>query len=162
MKGWFIGEDKYGRSAEVRLTSVVGLFVGAYAVDVHTTGPVVYEFNGSDRERFLQEFRDFHAGPAVEPEKAAVIDPRKIGRLNRMPTVEEVEAVDVMAGSNWAEWTWTPGTTMDRPRRVMLAVERKGFDSPTVVWRYYHGQEWERLAAHWRDGDSMEPITEAP
>lgn len=160
MKGWFVGE---GGLPMIRLDAVT-------VVEPGNDGDrsVVYvggkdfrtEIGSVDVDRFLQELRDFHAGPAVEPEKPSSL----VGRLYRLPTVEEVDRINMVAGIEDAKWMWfdptfhANGTNLEGQRSVILGVARERWKTPKIMYRYGVGHSWEPLAPCWADGSSIEPI----
>lgn len=148
MKGWFIGT---GGLPMIKLEAVTVVEPGNDGDrSVAYVGGKEFrtEVGSVDVARFLQEFRDFRTGPAVEPENPTAIDPRKIGKLDRMPTVEEVNAHN-------GKWRWYPVKWMGGRKDIMLWTSKTG-----IQWKPFANVGYFLFMDSWSDGDSIEPITE--
>lgn len=97
-----------------------------------------------DGDRMLAELREFRTAPTVEPAKP--IDPRKIGRLDRMPTVEEVQSHD----GNWCWYSTGWGGFDRRIGRITVVGGQLNWIEPDGAV--------DAVNLVWDDGDTIEPI----
>lgn len=138
MRGWFEGS---GGLPLIRLEAVTAVSAGRgndRSVLYVAMRESTVEVYAVDRDRFISELEAFHSAPVVEPSKPA-IDARKIGRLDRMPTVEEFE-------THKGKWRWYS----DEFSRGYADVD------PCAL-----GHKIFEALGGWGDGDTIEPITEA-